>query len=290
VGPIDCAAADAPFDFRILESYDETPPHYGWYGYGDNTPGASWVGQDTVAMTPPVIPIENGGPCSGSLPSGAFQSALFLSGQGFQDYGNGWGTYSIGIYYPALGAGPQAMTADGGQCEYPDGDAGVCAIDGTGFDGLTFWARSFDPSGGPVTRGLTVAINDKESGYGVQSSCVPYDAGTMANGSATYTPTSVGGTNGPAGGSVTSAVPPADACGNSFTLPLLTTDQWQLYTMPWSSFHQSALPDRQPAGFDPSGFMQLIISFPKESHSALWIDSMGFYRAKRPDAGSEAGP
>jgi hypothetical protein len=288
VGPIDCAAADAPYDFLILESYDEVPPHYGWYGYADNTPGGSWVGEANIPAEPPVIPIEDGGPCSPSLPSGASQSALFLSGQGYQDYGNGWGTYNIGVYYPNVAAGPQTEQPDGAPCVYNNGDAGVCPIDGAGYDGLTFWARSYDPTGNPTTKGFTITINDKESGSGVDSTCVPYDAGTLANGSTIYTTT--GAAMGNTGGSVASAVPPANACGNGFARPLLTTDQWQLYTLPFSSFYQSALPNRISTGFDASSFFQLLVAAPKEAHSALWIDSMGFYRAKGSETVSEAGP
>jgi hypothetical protein len=291
VAPLDCAAAEAPYDFKLLETYepgwgvcDQAAVDmvcYGWYGYGDLTPGAYWTGEPTA---PPVEPIENGGRC-GSM------NALFLQSRGFQDYGSGFGTYSIGGY---------ATTSVPGltQTPCPDplvaGGFSACAIDATGYDGLTFWARSLDPTGAPTTKGFTLTINDKSSSHGVTSvdagtgdgspSCIPYDA--SPNGSAnTYLPT-IG--TGPAGGGITSAVPPANACGNGFTYPLLTTDQWQLYTIPWSAFGQLARPNREPDGFDPSSFMQVTIVVPKEAMSALWIDNLGLYRAKR-GGGLEAG-
>ncbi|HEY3816220.1 MAG TPA: hypothetical protein VGL81_03565 [Polyangiaceae bacterium] len=286
VGPIDCAAADAPYNFLIMETYDEVPPHYGWFGYGDNTPGASWAGE--ALNTPPVIPIENGGPCSATLPSGASGSAMFLNAQGYQDYGNAWGTYDIGTYYNPGPMGPQSEQPDGSECLTSDGGVAVCPVfEGAGYDGISFWARSYDPTGGPTTLGFTISLNDKETSAGIDQACTPFDAGAIGG---VYLPPT-GGITGPAGGGGATAVPPPGACGNAFARPLLTTNQWQLYTLPFASFYQSALPDRDPKGvFDSSALTQILIAAPKEAHSALWIDSLGFYKAKQPEGGSGTTP
>jgi hypothetical protein len=272
---LDCAAAEAPFDQEILETYEQGPNYYGWYAYGDTTPGATMTGQDGGPLAASIP--EDGGRC-GSM------SALFLQAQGFHDYGCGWGTYSIGGY-----AGPQSREADGAPCVYPDGDSGICPLDESAWQGLRFWARSFDPTGAPTTKGVTVTINDKETFAAVGSTCVDYDAGNLANGAVVYT-VPAGGTAGPAGGGVTSAVPPANACGNGFAYPLTTTDEWQLYTIPFSAFDQLARPSRAATGFESSSFLQIIIAAPKEAQLALWVDDVGFYRARQADAGVEAGP
>ncbi len=281
---VDCVAADRPYDFWVVENYDDG--NFGWYGYGDSTPGASWLGEGTTTNSPPAQPIENGGPCGPGLPSAPSGSALLLEAHGYQDYGNGWGSYNLGVSYNGT-PGPQQLNSDGGSCPYA-----VCPIDASAYAGVTFWARSYDPSGLPTTKGFTFEINDKKSyGGSPQStadastdSCVNYDAGFLPNGTATYSASTSGGT-GPAGGGTTSAEPPANACGNSFNYELLTTDQWQLYTLPWSVFNQLPKPNRIATGFDPSSFYQILVVAPKEARSELWIDSVGFYRAKQPEAG-----
>lgn len=272
---LDCAAAEAPYERRILESY-EPGTGAGWYTYGDWTPGSVQSGTDSgVAL---MEPIPNGGRCGDPY-------AFFFQAHGFQDYGCGWGTYSIGAIFNGPGyrnTGPQGYAPDGSFCNTSDGDSGVCPVypSAADYEGITFWARSYDPTGGPTTKSFTLTINDKESYYGVGSTCVPYDASFLSNGSAIYSgaPTTSGGA---AGGSVTSALPPANACGNGFAYVMTVTDEWQLYTLPWSTFNQLARPNRQPARFDPSSFFQVIIAAPKEANFALWWDEFGFYRTKK---------
>jgi hypothetical protein len=273
---LDCAAAEAPYERRVLESYDPNDPHlympalgtgFGWYTYGDWTPGAVQSGADGGASLQ--TPIPNGGRCGD-------QYALFFHARGFQDYGCGWGTYSIGAHFDDPDAayrntGPQAFY-------YPDFDAGVMAISAADYEGITFWAQSYDPSGTPTTKGFTITINDKESFYGVGSTCVPFDGSMLSNGTYGTAPNTSGGA---AGGSAATALPPADACGNGFAYVLTVTDQWQLYTIPWSAFNQLARPNRQPTRFDPSSFFQITVAAPKEAYAALWWDEFGFYRTKK---------
>ncbi len=82
------------------------------------------------------------------------------------------------------------------------------------------------------------------------------------------------------GAGVASAQPPANACGNSFNYPLLTSDNWQLYKIPFSAFTQSFQPDRVPKGFDPSTFYNINVLVPKEAELQLWVDDLGFYPHK----------
>jgi hypothetical protein len=275
--------------------------NYGWYSYGDTTPGAVQTtgrvgGAWTVELDGGInysftAPIENGGRCGS-------QRALFLQAHGFQDYGCGWGTYNIGVVGGYLGGQTCPYT-------YPDGDAAVCPIAlAADYEGVTFWARSFDPTGAPTTKGLTISIDDKNShggaylldaststGFTDSGVCNVYEGGVLGNGAQSY---ALAGTMGAAGGNTVSAQPPPDSCGNGFIHAILTTEQWQFYTIPWSSFTQSAMPNRIPTGFDPSTFYSFRVVAPKEARVALWISNLGFYRHKRTDAGldatGEAGP
>lgn len=266
---LDCTSQTQYQVLGPFENYDAGGT-YGWYSYGDSTPGA--IGLAAAA------PVEgDGGPC------GASPYALTLQSHGFQDYGSGFGTYALGGYM-GIQRNPQLNTL----CADFDGGAN-CAIDATGWDGLRFWARSYDPSGAPTTKGITIEINDKDTISNVIGhDCVDYDAGVQGNGVINYT--QIGGGMGAIGGGVSSAQPPPDACGNPFQRVLLTTDHWQLYDLPFSSFYQTAKTNRTPSGFDPGSFTQITIAIPKEAALYLWIDDIGFYRSWPPEAGVEAGP
>jgi len=287
---IDCSE-EAPYDLVMLDDYDNG--NYGWYSYGDTTPGAIETtgmagGATTVEPDGGInysftAAIENGGLCG-------VHRALFLQAHGYQDYGTGWGTYNIGVVGGYMGG--QTCTNPG------DGGSTICPIDASAYEGVAFWARSYDPTGAPTTNGFTLSINDKNShggyvpdastatGYTDSGVCITYDAGVLGNGSAAYT--NVSGM-GPAGGATVSAQPPPDACGNNFVYPMITTEHWHLYTIPWSSFHQAAMPNRIPTGFDPSTLFQFLIIGPKEARLALWMAKLGLYRHKQADAGIEAG-
>jgi hypothetical protein len=262
--PIDCTGQNA-YETWVLEEYDSGST-FGWYSYGDLTPGG-----DASATG---VPIEDGG-----VPCGASPYALLLSSDGFHDYGSGFGTYAIGGY-GNLQMDPAVCTLDGG--------ATICPIDAGGWEGLRFWARSFDPSGAPTTKGFTLTINDKDTFATVEGAdCVNYDAGLTGTGASVYL--APGTAMGAAGGGVPSAEPPPDACGNGFGQVLLTTGDWQLYNLPFNSFYQQAEPNRKSTGFDPTTFAQITIAVPKEAAFSLWIDDLGFYRPWPPEAGVEAG-
>lgn len=268
------APAPVPLNCTWQTAYQMTPPFEsyspdaggGWYSFGDATPGA--------VRNIYNLPIDGGGPC------GASPFALVLQSRGFQDYGSGFGTYAFGGYM-----GIQRNSQLNPLCA--NFDAGNnCAIDGTGWDGIKFWARSYDPSGAPTTKGITIGLNDKDTiSNTITSDCHDYDAGVQGNGVMNYV--QIGGGMGAVGGGVSSAQPPPDACGNAFQRVLLTTDEWELYLLPFSSFYQTAQTNRTPTGFDPASFTQLTIRAPKEAALYLWIDDIGFYRS--PASGAEAG-
>ncbi len=261
---VDCTA-ESPYEIHVYEDYESgrvtdlpgvtfdqnaisNPAP--WYSYGDGTPGA----------TNDFLVASNAE--SGACPSmGAF--SLLLESHGHNDYGSGFGTYSFA------------------------GLASTAPIDVSAYEGISFWARSWDPRGAPTSKGVTLEIGDKDTfnplqdgGTYVDGGCVNgVDAGYLGNGASIIY---VGGATG--GGAAVAHSPPG-TCGNSFTYPLVTTDHWQLYTIPFSSFNQGLQPNRVSTGFDPTTFAQVLVIAPSEAAVELWIDNIGFYRHKPPEAG-----
>jgi hypothetical protein len=88
------------------------------------------------------------------------------------------------------------------------------------------------------------------------------------------------------------APPLPDQCGNSYTVVVLVTGDWQLYTIPFGHFQQGATPNRVPnaeltaTGSAPgttlltSQLMLLGVRLPKALATDLWIDDLAFYRHK----------
>jgi hypothetical protein len=261
---VDCSVTD-PYEFDVLEQYSTgTTPT--WFGYGDMTPGG-------LAMT-----VEAGGPDAGGLPRVlpieggicGIQDALVLASYGHQDYGSGFGDYSFGGF------------SGGGMCDPDSGlpEAPAKYVNASQYEGLSFWARN----PGETTKGLTLELSDIHSTTvkcPTSDQCLPYsnDAGNNL-----FVPISTNGTVQPGSGLAT-AQPPADACGNSFSVAILTTENWQLYTIPFSSFNQAFQPDRIPSGLDTAKLALFTVVVPKESVVDLWIANLGFYRTKAPEAG-----
>ncbi|MDP9002703.1 MAG: hypothetical protein M3O46_21650 [Myxococcota bacterium] len=284
--PTDCRV-EGQYREWVVENYDTwsmpgTTP--GWYSYGDPTPGAVITGLDGGPTWPEgglrwTWPIEDGGPCG-------TRTAMLLQSHGFQDYGSGFGTYSFGNN---LQSG----------CTGPDGAAENCSIDAGAFDGIRFWARTVDlrtEAIGPedTTKTVTLAINDKTSyagGYG--SVCTLYiapDSGQNIAGPGSASMNSGVNSSSLMGSSVGAYVLPADACGNAFSYPLVTSDRWQFYTIPFSAFTQAPRPNRIPTGFDPSSFFQFVVVVPKEARLELWIANLGFYGSMQDAGRPETGP
>jgi hypothetical protein len=317
----DCSA-QAPYVLNPIEQY-VSGVAIAWFSYGDLTPGATHTGQDGGAIY--AVPIEDGGHCGA-------QNALLLQSYGHNDYGSGFGTYDLGAgqpfqdYLNGIQSGnrmspqydPRVNVPDSG-CMTPDAGFVNCSIDAGGYEGVSFWARSFDPTGNVTTKTVNVALADKDTAYGIGSTCTlccgtnGIEGGVITTtGAAGASVTTVSGFAGggalwypigcpsaeagsdyfaEAGPGVVSALPPPYCCGNNFTYySLQTTEQWTLYTLPWSSFHQLAQPTRSPQGFDPTTVFQFLVTVPKEAHLSLWIHDIAFYRTKQGGAGAEAGP
>jgi hypothetical protein len=272
--------AGAQYTIDVRESYEFSDPltYYApWYAAGDFTPGAtiSATVANPANLSSQVImatPIEGSGRCGSHY-------ALLLEAHGHHDWGSTFGDYRIGgnyaqgVYFP---------------------------IDVSQYEGVAFWAR--DPGytsryDGPTTKSIALNLIDAEgslgstTGYGNDydgSPCTQYNFDAAA---VTSIPMNVATGATPTGSqAVAGLVLPADACNNAFyTVPITLTDEWQLYTIPFSAFTMPALPNREPKGLDVAHLMSLTISVPKEEQLELWIDDFGFYRTKVNDGGTAEG-
>jgi hypothetical protein len=264
--------AGAPYDLRVYESYEPSDPSFlaPWYSAGDFTPGAT-ITVATGAGSIPATPIEGSGRCGS-------QYALLLESHGFHDWGSTFGDYRIGTY------------------------STLAPLDASQYDGVAFWAR--DPGytshwDGPTTKSVALNLIDVHGTPGVATGyMVTYDGSACTNyifdsGGAMSVPVNVANGSTPTGSAPASGlVFPADACNNAqFTVPIVLSDEWQLYTIPFSAFTQSSLPNREPNGIDRTALMSFTVTVPKEAQLELWIDDFGFYRMKSEDGGTaEGGP
>jgi hypothetical protein len=274
---LDCSEEGS---YDIIEHYSLQPTLPTWYQYGDTTPDASQtpgVALDAnIYSVPWTATIENGGRCGS-------QVAMVLRSSGFHDYGSGFGDYGIQ-------KSTQGNTSLG--CYLPDGETANCSVDYSGYEGVAFWARS---PGADHTKSVTIQIADAQSydSNGAATNClyqsntIPApdggdDSGLPMVTVANPTGMTTNGTPTNGGGGVQL---PVGTCGNNFVFPLVTSENWQLYKIPFSAFYQTATPNKEPRGFDPSTFFWMGVIVPKEAQLELWIDELGFYPKKQAGGG-----
>jgi hypothetical protein len=282
---VDCSAMNQ-YEFSIYDAVNPLGEIYSsqqptWFAFGDSTPGAVPAGTDAgdagdgappTSVPPATMPIP-GGLCADTNAGATY--ALVLQSSGHNDYGSGFGDYAFANGFGSGGFSPGGMCgADGG----PVSPAQY--IDASSYDGLSFWARN----PGETTKGIILQLTDIHSARvtcPTTGQCVPYGSDAGVN---TYVTMGSNGTL-PPGSSVASAQPPADACDNNFSVAVLTSANWQLYTVPFSSFYQAFQPNRIPSGLDTAHVALFTIRVPKEGVVELWIANLGFYRKKGPDSG-----
>jgi hypothetical protein len=159
-------------------------------------------------------------------------------------------------------------------------------------DGIAFWARSDIQS----DKFITVYLNNSQTG--APSDTVPgttYSPTLAAKGREAGCIPGVGNNSGPSGVSVTASstdpnvqtnsstvtvVSPANQCGNRWRRLLQTSEDWQLYLLPFETFYQDVQPNRVTGPFDPSEFYQIAFGFGRDMTISLWIDEIFFYRNK----------
>ena len=169
-------------------------------------------------------------------------------------------------------------------------------LDRSKYEGMSFWARA----PGNTSKGFTLLLDDANTAAGVSDSrCKAYAADGGVQGQSTGT---IVDQNGNVISGVVGAAPLPDQCGNSYVAPVVVTSEWAFYPVPFSSFTQTATPNRVPnsvltetggipgTGLLTSALWNLILRFPKESNLELWIDNLAFYRKATPDAGPDSAP
>jgi hypothetical protein len=79
-------------------------------------------------------------------------------------------------------------------------------------------------------------------------------------------------------------VPQPDECGNPFHTYVTTTENWQLFLLPWSRLVQWPCPNRLAGGIDPAHIRKIEVRLDQGTHYDIWLDDIQFYRL-RADAG-----
>jgi hypothetical protein len=263
----DCAQADA-YDFRNISDF--TGGQAGWYLYADNTPGG--VPDPSVTSNVAITQLDPPGRCGDT-------GIIELQASGHNYYGVGFGDY--------------AHNNDGSRA------------DGTGYDGISFWARSPGNTDKTfmlyVDDGRTIVLPPTPPGPGLLPVATPADQdldgdglvgpGDIARGTKCRLPPPAalgqpacyfGGAQAPA---TPTRVPEPDECGNQFHTYVTTTDDWQLFLLPWDQLTQWPCPNRLDGGLDHADVAKIEIKFIQGSTYDLWLDNIAFYRLRQ-DAGS----
>lgn len=257
--PVDCSATDG-YDLSIKDDFETGMSPGNWFSAGDGTgqlayvapPISTWCGGTTPVPGPTapgvVTTVEfagiDGGRCGSS-------QALHLLSFGHNDWGSFFGNWSIA-----------QTTSDQ-------------SLNGSGYAGLTFWARR---NGGDA--GITLAIDTWQTAPPATGATIEADDEVCkpdcnaGSGSGTQSVD--------ASGNILSQsyVSPPGSCGNSFQRTVVLSENWQLYLLPFSSFFQDLKPNMSPNGLNPKHINGLLFRVPKESRVDIWIDDVGFYKRK----------
>jgi hypothetical protein len=265
-GLANVATSRAIYDFEVGDT--------GWYQAGDCS-GGHWD-LDAAAPNadggPPgacVVDTSIASPITGNVPPvtidggrcGSKRAALIES-YGHGDWGSLYGTWDIGSLRPPA--------------------------NGTGSDGISFWARNPDRTGhaqGATNKTIWFSVGDYRQVVAENTTAAYPTPGNFRCVPAPPTTSAVGFTD--SGQVIASTrVPAANECGNLFRAAVTTTNDWQLYLLPWSSLYQDTLPNRNPGGIDAADIRLLQISIPIGATVELWLDDIAFYRARTGDAGN----
>lgn len=211
------------------------------------TAGTGGSGTGSATLSVAILPIENGGRC-GSL------NSLVLRSAGHTDWGSVFGDWRL------------ASAPGTAFCE------NCGPWDGTGYDGIAFWARTTVDGDKSVTLLLDTWQTSSSGTENVDKELVcKFDcsagSGTRSRDEA---------------GNVTSQtyVSPPGTCGNSFQRVINLASDWQFYTVPFSSFYQELKPNLSPGGVDPAHINGFSIRPAKEASVEIWLDDISFYRRK----------
>jgi hypothetical protein len=142
--------------------------------------------------------------------------------------------------------------------------------DATGFEGLSFWAKSLYDKG--LTLELTDITSDDEAGECQPSTFYLNDAGMRVC-------TDAGMQVGNPEFNDKYGVPVPNACGNSFDAMVLLTERWAFYTIPFKSFRQTRQdPSLKPNGIDVAHIWRLLIRAPRGAVVEASFANLAWYR------------
>lgn len=261
--PEDCSIEEG---YEFLNIANFAGEQSGWYRYVDPTPGG--IPDVSVESNVPVTEHEAPGRCGDTR-------LMVLEAEGLNFWGSGF-------------------------ADWAHNDAASRA-DGTGYDGISFWARS--PANAEkqfllnVDDGQTIAMPPDPPAEGGLPVATPADqdldgdgfigAGDIVGGTTCRLPPTTLNTKVACyGGGVATApsgadrVPEWNECGNAFHTRVTTSETWQLFLIPWAELVQWPCPNRLENGIDPADIARLEIKFVQGTRYELWIDNFAFYRRR----------
>jgi hypothetical protein len=165
---------------------------------------------------------------------------------------------------------------------------------GTGYQGISFWARS----PGNTDKTFLFNVNDGQTlkTNRTDPTAQPGDQdldgdgllgpGDIASGTKCRLPPPqsigdpscyYGGTQPPA---AVTRVPEPDECGNAFHTYVTTTANWQFFLIPWNQLVQWPCPNRVEGGINPADIRMLEVRLVQGSHYEIWLDDINFYRLR----------
>jgi hypothetical protein len=266
-GPdVDCSVADA-YEFENISDFASGDS--GWFLYADNTPGA--VPDPAAGSNVLISQVPAPGRCGDT-------GMVELKAQGHNVYGSGFGDWAH--------------------------NAEISRANGSGFEGISFWARS--PGASEKTfmlyadDGRTIVLPPTPTTVGVLPEATSADQdldgdgfigpGDIARGTNCRLPPDqkLGNAACYYGGELPPAtptrVPESNECGNQFHTYVTTTADWQLFLIPWQQLVQWPCPNRLADGIDPADVRKLEIKFLQGTSYDTWLDNIAFYR-RRADGG-----
>jgi hypothetical protein len=75
-------------------------------------------------------------------------------------------------------------------------------------------------------------------------------------------------------------VPEPGECGNPFHTYITTTQDWQLFVVPWNELVQWPCPNRVVGGIDPSDIRKIEVRLVQGTNYDIWLDDINFYRLR----------
>lgn len=158
-------------------------------------------------------------------------------------------------------------------------DFSVTGLDATGTTGIAFWARSVKAAS---DKSIVLELSDRYTDQRGGICTDPTSSPTDPNSNVAAVPGSIMGS-----GSTTLPyyVPGPHDCGNFYQRVLQFTDVWTLYLLPFNTFAQTAYPNRNPNGIDPSVLYSIGFQIPKEADFEIWIDQIAAYQPASASAG-----